>query len=100
MQRLNTRREGNFPGKREPLPEVHVTFRLAKLSVSPMKLPFHPPFEILHLPAGAFRSDKPRKPFPFDVPFAADGDMATVTWSNLMERLKRMGCGVNFKADA
>ena len=32
--------------------------------------------------------------------FAADGDMATVTWSNLMERLKRMGCGVNFKADA
>ncbi|WP_162611179.1 hypothetical protein [Lachnoclostridium sp. An76] len=28
------------------------------------------------------------------------GDMATVTWSNLPERLKRMGCGVNFKADA
>ncbi|WP_275533013.1 hypothetical protein [Lachnoclostridium sp. An76] len=36
----------------------------------------------------------------FDAPFAADGDMATVTWSNLPERLKRMGCGVNFKADA
>ena len=25
---------------------------------------------------------------PFDVPFAAGGDMATVTWSNLPERLK------------
>ncbi|WP_275533041.1 hypothetical protein [Lachnoclostridium sp. An76] len=37
---------------------------------------------------------------PFDAPFAAGGDMAAVTWSNLMERLKRMGCGVNFKADA
>ena len=37
---------------------------------------------------------------PFDSPFAADGDMAAVTWSNLPERLKRMGCGVNFKADA
>ncbi|WP_275533040.1 hypothetical protein [Lachnoclostridium sp. An76] len=37
---------------------------------------------------------------PFDAPFAAGGDMATVTWSNLLERLKRMGCGVNFKADA
>ena len=36
----------------------------------------------------------------FDVPFAAGGDVATVTWSNLLERLKGMGCGVNFKADA
>ena len=81
-------------------PGLRVTFRLLKLPVLTLKLPFYPPFEILHLPAGAFRSDKPRKPFPFDVPFAADGDMATVTWSNLMERLKRMGCGVNFKADA
>ncbi|WP_162611166.1 hypothetical protein [Lachnoclostridium sp. An76] len=41
-----------------------------------------------------------RKPVPFDASFAAGRDMATVTWSNLMERLKRMGCGVNFKADA
>ncbi|OUN36093.1 hypothetical protein [Lachnoclostridium sp. An76] len=62
--------------------------------------PFSFRFEILHLTAGTFRSDARRKPFPFDAPFAADGDMATVTWSNLMERLKRMGCGVNFKADA
>ena len=62
--------------------------------------PLSPRFQILHLPAGTFRSDARRKPFPFDAPFAADGDMATVTWSNLLERLKRMGCGVNFKADA
>ena len=62
--------------------------------------PFSFRFEILHLTAGTFRSDARRKPFPFDAPFAADGDMATVTWSNLPERLKGMGCGVNFKADA
>ena len=81
------------------LPEVRVTFRLIKIPVSPQKLPFHPPFEILHLPVGptGWISLENR---PFDAPFAADGDMATVTWSNLMERLKRMGCGVNFKADA
>ena len=30
----------------------------------------------------------------FQGPFAAGGDMATVTWSNLLERLKGMGCGV------
>ena len=35
----------------------------------------------------------------FGAPFAADGDMVTVTWSNLLERLKGMGCGVNFKAN-
>ena len=83
-----------------PLPEVRGPFRLINLPVSPQKLPFHPTFEILHLSAGTFRSDARRKPFPFDAPFAAGGDMATVTWSNPMERLKRMGCGVNFKADA
>ena len=82
------------------LPEIRVIFCPIKIPVSPLKLPFHPPFEILHLPAGSFRSDARRKPFPFDAPFAAGGDMATVTWSNLSERLKRMGCGVNFKADA
>ena len=43
---------------------------------------------------------QPAENRPFDAPFAAGGDMATVTWSNLSERLKRMGCGVNFKADA
>ena len=32
--------------------------------------------------------------------FAAGGDVAAVTWSDLPERLKGMGCGVNFKADA
>ena len=32
--------------------------------------------------------------------FAAGRDMAAVTWSNLLERLKKMGCGVNSKADA
>ncbi|WP_275533011.1 hypothetical protein [Lachnoclostridium sp. An76] len=37
---------------------------------------------------------------PFDAPFAADGDMATVTWSNLMERLKGRKRGVNCPADA
>ena len=63
--------------------------RLVLISASPLKLPFHPPFEILHLPAGTFRSDARRKPLPFDAPFAAGGDMATVTWSNLPERRKR-----------
>ena len=47
-----------------PLPEVRVTFRLEKIPVSPLKLPFHPPFEILHLPAGTFRPDARRKPSP------------------------------------
>ena len=46
------------------LPEVRVTFRLIKIPVSPQKLPFHPTFEILHLPAGTCRSDEPRKPAP------------------------------------
>ena len=83
-----------------PLPEVRVTFRLEKIPVSPLKLPFHPRFEILHLPAGTFRSDARRKPFPFDAPFASGGDMATVTWSNLPERLKGRKRGVNCPADA
>ena len=48
--------------KAPPLPEVRVTFRLINLPVSPQKLPFHPTFEILHLPAGTFRSDARRKP--------------------------------------
>ena len=65
-----------------------------------MKLPFRLTFEILHLSAGTFRSDARRKPFPFDVPFAADGDMVTVTWSNLLERLKGRKRGVNCPADA
>ena len=43
---------------------------------------------------------QPAENRPFDAPFAAGRDMAAVTWSNLMESLKRMGCGVNFKADA
>ena len=60
-----------------PLPEVRGSFRLLKLLVSPLKVPFHPRFEILHLPAGTFRPDARRKPLPFDAPFAADGDMAT-----------------------
>ena len=47
-----------------PLPEVRGSFRLLKLPVSPLKLPFHPTFEILHLPAGTFRSDARRKPSP------------------------------------
>ena len=74
--------------------------RLVLISASPLKLPFHPRFEILHLTAGTFRSDEPRKPFPFDAPFAADGDMATVTWSNLPERLKGRKRGVNCPVDA
>ncbi|WP_275533031.1 hypothetical protein [Lachnoclostridium sp. An76] len=37
---------------------------------------------------------------PFDASFAADGDMATVTWSNLPERLKGRKRGVNCPADA
>ena len=107
MQRLKTRREGNSPGKRQPLPsqQKHTTrdelshqkiplppstrnlsqertsllgqierltlsrksslnCRLVLISASPLKLPFHPPFEILHLPAGTFRSDARRKPSP------------------------------------
>lgn len=32
--------------------------------------------------------------------FAEGGDVAAVTWSDLMERLKEMEHGVNFKADA
>ena len=38
--------------------------RLVLISASPLKLPFHPRFEILHLPAGTFRSDARRKPSP------------------------------------
>ena len=49
---------------------------------------------------GDFRSDERRKPPLFQEPFVAGGDVATVTWSNLPERLKGMWCGVNFKADA
>ena len=37
---------------------------------------------------------------PYFKPFAAGGDVAAVTWSNLPEGLKEMGCGFNFKADA
>ena len=44
-----------------PLPEVHATFRLTKLPVPPSKLPFHPTFEILHLPAGTFRLEQNQK---------------------------------------
>ena len=62
--------------------------------------PFSFRFEILHLTAGTFRSDARRKPAPFDAPFGADGDMATVTWSNLPERLKGRKRGVNCPADA
>ena len=39
-----------------PLPEVHWISRWKKIPVSPLKLPSHPPFEILHLTAGTFRS--------------------------------------------
>ena len=69
--------------------EVGVGYRMARMKKSEKSV-----F------VGTFRADARRKPCPFDAPFAADGDMATVTWSNLLERLKRMGCGVNFKADA
>ena len=55
----------------------------------------NPAFDCGDLPIGCAQ-----KTAPYDAPFAADGDMATVTWSNLIERLKGMGCGVNFKADA
>ena len=63
-----------------PLPEVRGTFRLEKLSGSPLKIPFHPIFEILHLSAGTFQSDASRKPFPFDAAFRGgrgygDGDL-------------------------
>ncbi len=82
-----------------PLPEVCGTFRLAKLPVSLMKLPFVPVSKsciCLRGPSDWMHVEN----HPFDAPFTAGGDMAAVTWSNLMERLKRMGCGVNFKADA
>ena len=38
--------------------------------------------------------------WPFQELFAAGGDVAAVTWSDLMERLKGMEHGINFKADA
>ncbi|OUN33559.1 hypothetical protein B5G27_11055, partial [Lachnoclostridium sp. An76] len=43
----------------------------------------NPAFACGDLPIGCAQ-----KTVPFDAPFAADGDMATVTWSNLPERLK------------
>ena len=53
-----------------PLPEIRGFFRLLKLPVSPLKLPFHQPFEILHLPGDlptgiAFENSEAffRKPF-------------------------------------
>ena len=74
--------------------------RLVLISASPLKLPSHPPFEILHLPAGDLPTGYAQKTGPFDAPFAADGDMATVTWSNLPERHKGRKRGVNCPADA
>ena len=37
---------------------------------------------------------------PFQEFFTASGDVAAVTWSDLMERLKGMEHGVNLKADS
>ena len=51
-------------GEKGALPEVRVTLCFEKIPVSPQKLPSHPRFEILHLPAGSFRSDARRKPSP------------------------------------
>ena len=51
-------------GEKGALPEVRVTLCFEKIPVSPQKLPSHPRFEILHLPAGTFRPDARRKPSP------------------------------------
>ena len=75
-----------------------LNFRLNQISVPPPKLPSHPRFESRICLRGPSDRMNPENHL-FDAPFAAGGDMAAVTWSNLMERLKRMGCGVNFKAD-
>ena len=81
--------------------EVIENFPDAKRFCFADKAPLSSRFEILHLGCRDFRPDERRKPRTYlGVPFAAGRDMATVTWSNLPERLKGMGCGVNFKADA
>ena len=93
MQDFKVESKGNFPGSPRHF-SVGKTFWFAV--EAPLSSNFrNPAFVCGDLPIGCAQ-----KTGPFDAPFAADGDMATVTWSNLPERLKRMGCGVNFKADA
>ena len=48
--------------RRELSQKSSLNCRLVLISASPLKLPSHPPFEILHLPAGTFRSDEPISP--------------------------------------
>ena len=123
MQRLKTQRKGNSPGQRKPFPsQQKLITREAKLAepnrtANPLpevqselplgfnfcfaaEAPLSPTFRNPAFACGDLPIRYAQKTGPFDSPFAAGGDMATVTWSNLMERLKRMGCGVNFKADA
>ena len=72
--------------------------RLGKGFLWPGELPFRYVFKrcICWGPSDRMRVENR----PFDAPFAADGDMATVTWSNLPERLKGRKRGVNCPADA
>ena len=66
----------------------------------PLKLPLRFTLRILNcLLETTDRVSVENRPL-FQELFAAGGDLATVTWSNLLERLKGMGGGVNFKADA
>ena len=83
-----------------PLPEVHPYLTLGINSCFAAKAPLsstfrNPAFACGDLPIGCAQ-----KTVPFDAPFAAGGDMATVTWSNLPERLKGRKRGVNCPADA
>ncbi|WP_143449710.1 hypothetical protein [Lachnoclostridium sp. An76] len=83
-----------------PLPEVQTELPLSLnfcfATEAPLSSNFrNPAFDCGDLPIGCAQ-----KTGPFDAPFAAGGDMATVTWSNLPERLKGRKRGVNCPADA
>ena len=100
MQHFKTQREGKSPGKRHPSPGSPRSLPIGKTSCFAAEAPLSPTFRNPAFDCGDLPIGCAQKTVPFDAPFAADGDMATVTWSNLMERLKGRKRGVNCPADA
>ena len=83
-----------------PLPEVQTELPLSLNFSFAAEAPLSPTFRNPAFVCGDLPIGCAQKTVPFDAPFAADGDMATVTWSNLPERLKGRKRGVNCPADA
>ena len=84
----------------KPHSEVASATHTPSLKVFPMKLPLRFTLKILNFLLETADRMNVENRSPISRVFAAGGDVAAVTWSNLPERLKRMECGVNFKADA